>query len=94
VLDVPTDIAVPTTMATEYASMVESRLGPIAEAAFVLTIASRELPTIELLPGDRAQCADRIETYHDLGLGIVDASLVAIAERVGQQVIATLCLTG
>ncbi|MGE4164113.1 MAG: type II toxin-antitoxin system VapC family toxin [Vicinamibacterales bacterium] len=89
-LDVRTDIAVPTTGATECAWMVESRLGPVAEAAFVRSIASGELPTIELLPEDWARCADLIETYHDLGLGVVDASLIAVAERLGQQVIATL----
>lgn len=31
-----------------------------------------------------------IDTYHDLGLGLVDASVVAVAERLGITQIATL----
>jgi hypothetical protein len=31
-----------------------------------------------------------IEQYHDLGLGVVDSSIVAVAERLGASTIATL----
>ncbi len=31
-----------------------------------------------------------IETYHDLGLGLVDASVVTVAENLGVTVLATL----
>lgn len=89
-LDVRTDIAVPTTVATECTWMVELRLGAVAEATFVRSVASVEPPTIELLPEDWARCADLIETCHDRGLGVVDAWLVAVAEHLGQQIIATL----
>ena len=31
-----------------------------------------------------------VETYEDLGLGTVDASVIAVAERLGATIIATL----
>lgn len=70
--------------------MIESRLGPRAEAAFVTSIATGELAVIELTPADWARCADLIETYTDPGLGLVDASVIAIAERLGVTTIATM----
>lgn len=49
-----------------------------------------ELAVIELTPADWARCADLIETYTDPGLGLVDASVIAIAERLGVTTIATM----
>lgn len=40
--------------------------------------------------GDRARAADLIERYRDLRLGYVDAVIVAMAERLGETVIATV----
>lgn len=70
--------------------MIESRLGPPAEAAFVTSIATGELTVIELTPADWARCAELIDAYTDLGLGLVDASVIAIAERLGVTTIATM----
>lgn len=39
---------------------------------------------------DYQRCIELVTTYADLGLGIVDASLVTIAERLGHKHIATL----
>ena len=70
--------------------MIESRLGPRAEAAFVTSIAAGELAVIELITTDWARCAELIDTYTDLGLGLVDASVIAIAERLRVTTIATM----
>lgn len=70
--------------------MIESRLGPTAEAAFVGSIAAGELAVIDLTPADWARCAELIAAYADLGLGLVDASVIATAERLGVTTIATL----
>lgn len=70
--------------------MIESRLGPTAEAAFVASVAIGELAVIDLATVDWARCAELISGYHDLGLGLVDASVIAIAERLGVTTIATL----
>lgn len=39
---------------------------------------------------DYQRCAELIETYADLGLGLVDASVVTVAENLGARVLATL----
>jgi predicted nucleic acid-binding protein len=84
------DLAVTVPVAAETAWMIESRLGPRAEAAFVSAIAQAELALVELTTADWHPCAELITTYHDLGLGLVDASVVAVAERLGLTEIATL----
>ena len=54
VLDDHTDLAVTAPVAVETAWMIESRLGPTAEAAFVGSIATGELAVIDLTPADWA----------------------------------------
>ena len=44
----------------------------------------------EILDVDYARVADLIERYDDLPLGTTDASVVAVAERLGVREIATL----
>lgn len=70
--------------------MIESRLGPAAEAAFVAAIAAGQITVIDLTTALYQRCVQLIETYADLGLGLVDASLVAAAEHENQTHIATL----
>jgi len=70
--------------------MIESRLGPRAEAAFVASIATGELDVVELTSADWARSAALIAIYADLRLGLVDASVVAVAERLGLTTIATM----
>jgi predicted nucleic acid-binding protein len=84
------DLTVTAAVAVESAWMIESRLGPRAEATFVAALAAGELTVVDLTAADWHRCAELIERYHDLGLGIVDASVVAIAERLGVSTIATL----
>lgn len=70
--------------------MIESRLGPAAEAAFLRLVTTREIQVIDLdLPGYQ-RCIGLIETYADLSLGFVDASVVAVGERERITRIATL----
>lgn len=89
-LDGRTDLFVTTPVASESAWMIESRLGPRAEAAFVASIALGEVGLIELTVVDWSRCAELIETYADLGLGLVDASVIAVAERLRLGTVATL----
>ena len=90
VLDECEDLAVTAPVAIETAWMIESRLGPTAEAAFVGSIAAGELAVVDLTVQDWARCAELIAGYHDLGLGLVDASIIAVAERLGVTTVATL----
>lgn len=89
-LDEHEDVAIPTPVAAETAWMIEARLGAAAEAAFVTSLATGELPVLELTAGDWRRCAELVARYADLRLGLVDASLVAVAERLQLTTLATL----
>jgi predicted nucleic acid-binding protein len=73
-------ILVPMTVIQETALLVESRLGPAREAEFLRLAAGG---AFDIRPGgeDLARSADLVDAYADFPLGFVDASIVAIAER-------------
>lgn len=63
------ELVVPAPVVPEAAWMIESRLGPAAEAAFLRRVTARELQVIDLdLPGYQ-RCIELVETYADLSLG-------------------------
>jgi len=64
--------------------------GPAPEVAFLRSIAAGELELAVLTVADVARMAELAERYADLGLGGTDASLVALAERLGLTTLATL----
>lgn len=70
--------------------MIESRLGTEAESAFVAAIAAGTIVVIDLTRPLYQRCVELIDTYADLGLGLVDASLVVAAEHHNETRIATL----
>jgi len=84
------ELVITAPVVAETAWMIESRLGPAAEARFLGLVTTGELEVIDLTLDDYARCVELIETYADLGLGLVDASVVTIAERLGITAIATL----
>ena len=61
-----------------------------AEASFLRLITTGELEVADLGIGDYERCVDLIECYENLGLGLVDASIVTIAENLAVTTIATL----
>lgn len=73
----------------EAAWLIEDRLGPAAEARF-LTMVINEVRVVDLTKADYQRCIELIDRYADMGLGLVDASIVAVAERLGLTTIATL----
>jgi uncharacterized protein len=84
------ELIVPAPVAPETAWMIESRLGPAAEAAFLRLVTSGEVQVIDLDLPIYERCIELIESYADLSPGFVDASVVAVAEREGITTIATL----
>jgi len=74
----------------ETAYLIGRQLGPAAEARFFRSIADGEISVEQLTGTDLARIADLVETYADMPLGGGDASVVALAERLGETVIATL----
>ena len=65
-------------------------LGPAAEAALLRGLATDRFRLEALGPIDLKRMANLVEQYADLGLGATDASLVAVAERLGLVEIATI----
>lgn len=83
------ELVVPVPVLVETAWLLERRLGPEVEALF-LRAASTEMRRVDLVDADWVRAADLIATYADLPLGLVDASVVAVAERLEVDVVATL----
>jgi len=85
-----TDLAVVAPVVAETAWLVEDRLGPHAEASFLRLVTSDRFDIVDLVLDDYGRCLELIETYDNLGLGFVDSSIIAVAERLGQSTLATL----
>ena len=81
-------VVVPITVLPELCYLLQTRIGPAAELAFVQAIAEDEF-TVESEPEDLVRAATLIDQYADLPLGFVDASVMAIAERLGTRDILT-----
>jgi predicted nucleic acid-binding protein len=83
---------IPTTVVTEACYLLDKFLGPEREAEFLDSIGPGEqhdFRLIELTATDISRMAELVRHYADLRLGAADASLVAIAERLGITTIAT-----
>ena len=75
---------------TEACFLIDKFLGPLAEAHFLESIARSDLQVEHLRAEDYERMASLIRTYADLRLGSTDASVIAVAERLGVATIATV----
>ena len=64
--------------------------GVPAEAAFLRLVTTGDVQVVDFSMDDYERCIALVEQYADLGLGFVDASIVAVAERMGVVTLATL----
>jgi uncharacterized protein len=85
--DVNELLIVPVTVLPEVAYLLHSRLGAAAELAFVQSTVAGELEIEPLRQQDLTRCADVMRRYPDIGF--VDATIVAMAERLKIEAIAT-----
>lgn len=83
-------LLVPALVVTEVAYLLGDRLGPHAELAFARSLQRGELLVEPVLDSDWSRVAELTDQYQDLPLGIVDASVIALAERRQLDKIATL----
>lgn len=83
-------LLVPALVVTEVSYLLTDRIGAHAELAFGRSIAEGELVVEPVADPDWFRIAELMEQYLDLPLGIVDASVIALAERLGATTIATL----
>jgi predicted nucleic acid-binding protein len=72
-------LLVPVTVIPEAAYLIRKRLGAAAEARFGESLAAGEVSIENLTPRDLGRCVELLHIYNFLGF--VDASIVAIAER-------------
>lgn len=70
--------------------MIATRLGPQAEVRFLGSLAAGELLVEHVTAADWLRIAELVAKYRDLRLGTVDASVVALAERLRISTVITL----
>jgi hypothetical protein len=87
----PRPLIVPISVVVESSYLIEHRLGPDAERRFLAELTNEDDYRIEALStDDLRRIAQLVHQYADLPLGMVDASVIAVAERLGETEIATL----
>lgn len=83
-------LVVPALVITEVAYLLAARHGGSAERAFVGSCEAGDLYVEPVEQSDWARIGELLDEYADLGLGTVDASVLAACERLGAAELATL----
>lgn len=86
----PGPLLLPTTVFTEVCMLIERRRGSRAELAFLSDVRSGLFTLLDTTSADLDRIAELVGTYADLPLGTVDASVIALAERLNLPAVATL----
>jgi len=84
------DLVVPALVLAELDYWCARRLSTDAWLVFLDDVLSGSYQVEPPTGSDLARCRELQATYGDLGLGIVDASIVALAERLNEPKVATL----
>ena len=74
----------------EVCYFLSTRATPTAEAAFLRSVAVGSFDLVNLTADDLERTAQLVERYGGLPLGAADASIVAVAERLGVRHVLTL----
>ena len=82
-------LRVPAPVLVELDWLGDARGVPVLDATLA-SVESGAIEVIDLASADYVRIRELCRQYDDLGLGIVDASIIAIAERLEQDTIATL----
>ncbi|MGH3547360.1 MAG: type II toxin-antitoxin system VapC family toxin [Pseudonocardiaceae bacterium] len=83
-------LIVPQLVITEVCYLVQTRLGTRAELLFLGDLASGAFSVEPVAAADWFRVIELVDTYRDFPLGVVDASVVVCAERLGISDVATL----
>lgn len=81
---------VPQPVIAEVCYLLEREHGSQAEAAFLRSFGRREMTLAPLTIEDTDRMAELVESDASLGLGGVDAAVIALAERLNVTTVATL----
>jgi predicted nucleic acid-binding protein len=82
------ELVIPALAVAEVCYLLAERLGAAVEAAFLRGLARFNVQPPH--PDDWARIADLVQRYASFPLGGVDASVVALAERLGTDLVVTL----
>lgn len=88
--DATSDLVVPTLVLAELDYWCHTRLTPEAWLYFLDDLLAGVYRAEPPSPADLERCRVLQEQYRDLRLGVVDASVIALAERFGESTVATL----
>lgn len=80
-------LLVPVTVVPEATYLLATRLGPDAERALLGSLAAGELGLEQVTRADVARCEALLQDYGHIGF--IDASVVAVSERLHVRVVAT-----
>ncbi|ASF12443.1 putative ribonuclease VapC [Nocardia brasiliensis NBRC 14402] len=83
-------LLVPAPVLGEIGYLLETRVGPKAEVTFLESFGDNGFRLINLENEDIPRVKELVASYLDLPLGIVDAAVITIAERLGLSEIATV----
>jgi uncharacterized protein len=83
-------LLVPSLVVTEVCYLLARESGPKLEAEFIRSLAAGDFQLTEPISSDLDRVADLVLAYADFPLGAVDATVIALAERLAVTEIATL----
>ena len=83
-------LLVPQTVVAEVGYMLAAWVSTEVEAKFLDAVAAEDFQVVNLTSADFVRMAELVRDYDDLPLGTTDASVIALAERLGVREIATL----
>ena len=82
-------LIIPSTVIPEACYLLQAHLSPQAEIAFIKSIVNRSLRLEQVDEDDMNRATELMNTYIDMSIGLVDASVVAVAERLKLSTIMT-----
>jgi hypothetical protein len=83
-------VIVPGPVVVEVCYLIAENLGTHAETAFLKSLAARELLLEQPTMRDLERSIEILEKYQDAEFGMVDATVMAMAERLGIEKVMTL----
>ena len=84
------ELLVPGTVVAEAGYLLAREAGARVESLFLRSLADGDFTPVDVSSADYARMADLVTAYESLPLGTTDASVIAIAERLGLTDVATL----
>jgi uncharacterized protein len=88
--DAGEDLVIPSPVLPEVDYLVSARMGVAPMLALLQDVEQGAYQVEDLLADDYRRVRELMDRYSDLDLGFVDASVLVIAERLGEAKVATL----